>query len=43
LGGRDHTTVMHACNKMSQAKEADPEMHAMLNDLTEQITRTPQT
>jgi chromosomal replication initiator protein len=42
LGGRDHTTVMHACNKISQAKDSDPKMHALLSDLTEQITQTPQ-
>ena len=42
LGGRDHTTVMHACNKISQSKDSDPKMHALLSDLTEQITQTPQ-
>jgi chromosomal replication initiator protein len=41
LGGRDHTTVMHAYNKISQAKDADPKMSALLNDLTKQITQTP--
>ncbi len=40
LGGRDHTTVMHACNKISQAKDADPKMNVLLNDLTKQITQT---
>ncbi|MGD8500727.1 MAG: chromosomal replication initiator protein DnaA [Phycisphaerales bacterium] len=43
LGGRDHTTVMHACSKISQAKDADPKMTALLNELTKQITQTPQT
>jgi len=38
LGGRDHTTVMHACNKISLANESDPKMNALLNDLTKQIT-----
>ena len=42
LGGRDHTTVMHACNKMTRAKDADPKMNALLEDLTRQITQTPQ-
>jgi chromosomal replication initiator protein len=42
LGGRDHTTVMHACNKITQAKDADPKMNALLEDLTKQITQTPQ-
>ena len=41
LGGRDHTTVMHACNKISQAEQSDPEMHALLMELTKQITQTP--
>jgi chromosomal replication initiator protein len=39
LGGRDHTTVMHACNKISQAKENDPKMNALLNDLTKKISQ----
>jgi len=43
LGGRDHTTVMHACSKISQAKDADPKMNALLNDLTKQITQALQT
>ena len=42
LGGRDHTTVMHACNKIAQAKDSDPEMHAVLNELTKRITQVPQ-
>ncbi len=42
LGGRDHTTVMHGCNKINQAKDADPKINALLNNLTRQITQTPQ-
>jgi len=41
LGGRDHTTVMHACSKIGQAKDSDPKMHALLNELSTQITKTP--
>jgi len=41
LGGRDHTTVMHACSKISQAQSCDPKMHALLNELTKQITQAP--
>jgi len=41
LGGRDHTTVMHACSKIGQAKTSDPQMRAVLNELTKQITQTP--
>jgi hypothetical protein len=33
---------MHACNKITQAKDADPKMNALLEDLTKQITQTPQ-
>jgi len=40
LGGRDHTTVMHACSKIDQAKNSDPKMHALLSELTRQITQT---
>ncbi len=42
LGGRDHTTVMHACSKIDQANNDDPQTHALLGELTEQITRAPQ-
>jgi len=41
LGGRDHTTVMHACSKIGQADRSDPEMHALLAELTKQITQVP--
>jgi len=41
LGGRDHTTVMHACSKIGQVKDSDPKMNALLNDLTKQITQNP--
>ncbi len=37
LGGRDHTTVMHACSKIGDSKSANSEMHAVLNELTKQI------
>lgn len=40
LGGRDHTTVMHACSKIGQAEQKDPQMHTLLGELTNQITRT---
>jgi len=39
LGGRDHTTVMHACSKISQAERQDPKMHALLSELTKKITQ----
>jgi chromosomal replication initiator protein len=37
LGGRDHTTVMHACSKISKAQNDDPKMNTLLSDLTKQI------
>jgi len=41
LGGRDHTTVMHACSKIDHANRSDPEMHALLSELTKQVTQPP--
>ncbi|UCF00254.1 MAG: chromosomal replication initiator protein DnaA [Planctomycetota bacterium] len=41
LGGRDHTTVMHACNKIRQACHSEPQMHALLDHLAKQITQNP--
>ena len=41
LGGRDHTTVMHACNKIGETRSSDPQMDALLGELTQQITRAP--
>ncbi len=38
LGGRDHTTVMHACAKIGEAEQADPQMHALLEDLAKKVT-----
>ncbi len=43
LGGRDHTTVMHACNKIGDAESSDPQMRSLLAELTRQITQTPKT
>jgi chromosomal replication initiator protein len=39
LGGRDHTTVMHACSKIGHAEKSDKKMHAVLAELTKQITQ----
>ncbi len=41
LGGRDHTTVIHACNKIGKANRSEPKMRALLNELTKQITQAP--
>ncbi len=37
FGGRDHTTVIHACAKISQDRESDPQLAQTLNLLTERI------
>jgi chromosomal replication initiator protein len=42
LGGRDHTTVMHACHKINQEKDSDPQISALLDSLTRQITQPVQ-
>jgi chromosomal replication initiator protein len=42
LGGRDHTTVMHACAKITEEAEADPKTKAVLDDLAKQITQAVQ-
>jgi chromosomal replication initiator protein len=39
LGGRDHTTVMHACSKIAEARDADPQMQILLTELAKQITQ----
>jgi chromosomal replication initiator protein len=39
LGGRDHTTVMHACNKINMAK-SELKMQNLLDDLTRQISQS---
>ena len=41
LGGRDHTTVMHACTKINQVRRGEPQMHALLDELARQITQKP--
>jgi chromosomal replication initiator protein len=33
FGGRDHTTVMHACEKIAEAREKDPEIRRVLQRL----------
>jgi chromosomal replication initiator protein len=43
LGGRDHTTVMHACSKIGDAEKSDPKIHATITELTRQVVQTPVT
>ena len=42
LGGRDHTTVMHACAKIGQYERSEPQIRALLSELTKKITQIPQ-
>jgi chromosomal replication initiator protein len=39
FGGKDHTTIIHACRQISKAKEADSALHTTLEGLKEQILR----
>jgi chromosomal replication initiator protein len=42
LGGRDHTTVMHACSQIGQASEKNPQMQVLLTELKSQISQAVQ-
>ena len=37
FGGRDHTTVMHACQKINDLRIADPNLDAMLQNLIRSV------
>lgn len=37
FGGRDHSSVLHATNKITEKSEADPRMKEMLDALTDEI------
>ena len=39
FGGKDHTTIIHACKQIAKAKEADAALTATLESLKNQITR----
>lgn len=40
FGGRNHTTVVHACKKVDQLKQADPKIQEDIKTLTHKITAT---
>jgi chromosomal replication initiator protein len=40
FGGKDHTTIIHACRQVAKAKENDQSLHATLESLKEQILRS---
>ncbi len=37
FGGKDHTTVMHACNKIRGKMTSDPYFTALVNKITQQV------
>ena len=39
FGGKDHTTIIHACRQITKAKEADPTLQVTLQNLKDQITK----
>mgnify|MGYP001608106888 CR=1 FL=1 len=39
FGGKDHTTIIHACKQIIKAKDSDSEFSATLESLKEQILR----
>ena len=39
FGGRDHTTVIHAYDKISQDKETDNRLGGILNELIDRIQK----
>jgi len=39
FGGKDHTTIIHACRQVAKAKETDTALQATLENLKEQILR----
>jgi len=40
FGGKDHTTIIHACKQVAKAKESDAALHATIEALKEQILRS---
>jgi chromosomal replication initiator protein len=39
FGGRDHTTVIHACEKISQEMQEDPSLQEMINEIVRRIQK----
>jgi chromosomal replication initiator protein len=39
FGGKDHTTIIHACKQITKARETDQTLNATLESLKEQIAK----
>ncbi|MBA5866825.1 MAG: chromosomal replication initiator protein DnaA [Nitrospira sp. CR1.3] len=39
FGGKDHTTIIHACRQITKAREGDSALHATLDGLKDKILR----
>lgn len=39
LGGRDHTTVMHACGKIAELAQSDTKIQSQLAEISKRITK----
>jgi chromosomal replication initiator protein len=39
FGGKDHTTIIHACKQVTKAMDSDSSLNATLESLKEQILR----
>ena len=40
FGGRDHTTVIHACDKIARDMESDLQVKRTINELIKKSTKT---
>lgn len=40
FGGKDHTTIIHACRQVAKARETDTAMHTTIETLKEKILRS---
>jgi chromosomal replication initiator protein len=40
FGGKDHTTIMHACRQIMKAKEGDNTLNQTLDGLREKVLRS---
>jgi chromosomal replication initiator protein len=39
LGGRDHTTVMHACSKITELEKDDSKVKTALAEISRQLAK----